>query len=497
MRERLLQLRVFNVDTLRISTKYKVIVSDELLSDVITHTNFLPEQATLYERLYCIIRNISSTRVCPVCQKDILFSIGKKQYATYCRGCAIKTPEVRSKYNETMMDRYQTQVPIHNADIKQRISDTIQRVHGANWFTQTPEIKQSQLVNGVNRSTASISHAAEYVNDPSWLKGINLTKSISSISELVRVSPSLIQKRMKDFNLTPVRHYCSKVEQEIADYVASTIGYDPVIRSKVCGVEIDILIPSHGLGIEVDGIYWHSELKGKHKNYHNNKTELCRTQNIQLLHITDRDWIYYQDIVKSRINSHLGCTTRIFARKCKCRSLTKSERRLFFNNNHIQQDTGANISYGLFYNDVLVSAASFGVPRFSKTCDFELIRSCTLLNHTVVGGMSKLLQFFIKDQALQDGTIIISYADKKWGRGGVYEKCGMQYVRDTVPNYLYFTPSSIYELKSRQQFQKHKLSTKLKSFDPNKTEWENMVDNGYDRIWDCGNVLWEYVVHTP
>ena len=47
---------------------------------------------------------------------------------------------------------------------------------------------------------------------------------------------------------------------------------------------------------------------------------------------------------------------------------------------------------------------------------------------------------------------------------------------------------------SRIQFQKHKLKDKLETFDPNITEWENMKANGYDRIWDCGNMVFEKVV---
>jgi hypothetical protein len=35
------------------------------------------------------------------------------------------------------------------------------------------------------------------------------------------------------------------------------------------------------------------------------------------------------------------------------------------------------------------------------------------------------------------------------------------------------------------QFQKHKLKEKLKIYNENLTEWENMQLNGYNRIWDC------------
>jgi hypothetical protein len=46
------------------------------------------------------------------------------------------------------------------------------------------------------------------------------------------------------------------------------------------------------------------------------------------------------------------------------------------------------------------------------------------------------------------------------------------------------------QIYSRVNFQKHKLPKLLKEFDPTQTEWENMINNGYDRIWDCGNDVW-------
>jgi hypothetical protein len=36
-------------------------------------------------------------------------------------------------------------------------------------------------------------------------------------------------------------------------------------------------------------------------------------------------------------------------------------------------------------------------------------------------------------------------------------------------------------------FQKHKLEKLLKIYNPSLSEWENMKNNGYDRIWDCGH----------
>ena len=43
---------------------------------------------------------------------------------------------------------------------------------------------------------------------------------------------------------------------------------------------------------------------------------------------------------------------------------------------------------------------------------------------------------------------------------------------------------------SRVAFQKHKLEKLLPAYDPNLTEWQNMQNAGYDRIWDCGNLVY-------
>ena len=50
---------------------------------------------------------------------------------------------------------------------------------------------------------------------------------------------------------------------------------------------------------------------------------------------------------------------------------------------------------------------------------------------------------------------------------------------------------NIYELPLI--FEQQNLGNKiLKNFDPALSEWNNMVNNKFDRIWDCGNSKWIY-----
>ena len=43
--------------------------------------------------------------------------------------------------------------------------------------------------------------------------------------------------------------------------------------------------------------------------------------------------------------------------------------------------------------------------------DYELVRYCNILNHNIVGGFSKLLNFFIKTHSPR---VIETYADIRW-----------------------------------------------------------------------------------
>ncbi|MCD8208271.1 MAG: hypothetical protein LUD72_10075 [Bacteroidales bacterium] len=51
-------------------------------------------------------------------------------------------------------------------------------------------------------------------------------------------------------------------------------------RAILDGQEIDILVPSLNIGIEYNGLIWHSEAFGKGREYHLNKTALCEQKGV-------------------------------------------------------------------------------------------------------------------------------------------------------------------------------------------------------------------------
>lgn len=295
-------------------------------------------------------------------------------------------------------------------------------------------------------------------------------------------------------NCYPINRFHSKIEDEIVEYLTS-IGITNIQRhnrSVLAGEEIDILLPDYNIGIECDGIIWHSEIFGKKdKKYHINKTEKANEKGIYLLHIWDWEWLAKQMIVKSIIANLLKKTQRtIMARKCNVIVLSDVDKVNFIEKNHLQGNDVSSIKLGLIYNGELVSCMTFSKSRFDKKYEYELSRFCNKLFTNVVGGSSKLFSYFLKNY---NPSSIVSYCNRRYYNGNMYKKIGMKECGITPVSYYYFNLNSCVPV-NRIQFQKHKLKTMLSVFDDSLSEWQNMQNNGYDRIWDCGNYkfLWEY-----
>jgi hypothetical protein len=289
----------------------------------------------------------------------------------------------------------------------------------------------------------------------------------------------------------PITSNISSEEKEILSYIKTICDAEIIEndRNTLNGQEIDILIPNLNLGIEYNGIYWHSELVGgKDKHYHLNKTKLSLDKNIQLMHIWDWEWRCKNSIIKSILINKMGKSAKVYARKCVVKEVSNEDKSTFLEDNHIQGDDTSSVRLGLYHNNALVSIMTFVKSRYDKKYQYELSRYCNLLNTNIVGGSSKLFTHFIKNY---DVSSVVTYSDKRLFTGKVYERLGMRRLKDTPCGYHYFHKNNGIPM-NRTHFQKHKLNRILEKFDSGLSEWQNMQINGYDRIWDCGHFKFEW-----
>jgi len=285
-----------------------------------------------------------------------------------------------------------------------------------------------------------------------------------------------------------------KTEILIKDFFESNdIKFKQNDREILGGRELDFLCHDRKIAIEVNGMYWHSELAGKDRNYHLDKTRGCKKSNIQLIHIMEVEITKSPKIVFSKLRSIFGLNKkRIYARKCEIGEINTKTKNKFLKKYHIQGEDKSSVKLGLFYKNRLVAVMTFCKNRAAlgkkhKNGEWELSRYATISLFSIVGGAGKLLKYFERNW---NPRKITSYADKRWSSGNLYKVLGFEKKLDSKPNYWYFDKTNIKPFH-RYKFRKSELPKLLENFDPNLTEWENMVNNGWNRIWDCGNMVFE------
>lgn len=286
----------------------------------------------------------------------------------------------------------------------------------------------------------------------------------------------------------------SSLEEIIRKYLdQNSISYRGNARDIISPKELDFYISDKKIAIEVNGTWSHSTTSsGKYhsidKYYHLNKHNLCKDLGIQLIHIYEYELLQHEHKILQYLDQVFNVDIKkIYARRCELRIVDNVEARLFLNNNHLQGYKPNWICLGLYANDDLVQVMSFSKPRFNKNYDWELLRLATKSGYRVVGGASKLFSYFVRTFSPKS---IVSYCNIDKFRGAVYEKLGFRYLYTSPPNYVWVKAE---EVLSRYQTQKHKLSKILgEKFDNSLSESENMIRNNYNKIYDCGNDVYEW-----
>ena len=414
---------------------------------------------------------------------------------------------VKDKRENTFINRYGVKNPFQLSEIKLKsISTNLNKYSAEYWFKNSELRNKADVkykITIYNKNKIRYDSIVEFLFNESDFKGIDK----QYVYDFRCKKCNNLFKDHMDGNGHPRCLICyppiqksSYDEMEILEFIKFILKPNEIIEDKnrkiLNGLELDIYIPALKLAIEFDGLFWHSEMGGKkNKNYHLNKTEECEKLGIRLIHIFEDEWINNKEIVKNRLKYILKNINAksIYARNCEIKEISFIECNNFLNKTHLQGGCNSSIHVGLFFEDGLVSVMSFGKLRLAlgnkilNENEYELLRYAT--SGQIVGGASKLLSYFVKTYKPKK---IISYADRRWSDGNLYKKIGFNLVRHTDISYYYFKPG--YAIRyHRFGFRKNILSKKLVLFDPQLTEWQNMQLNGYDRIWDCGNLKYEMV----
>lgn len=406
--------------------------------------------------------------------------------------------DIQDKIAETNMKKYGVKHPMMLKEYQDKASKTNLERYGRSAYTQRhiENIKDWYLfindsrsfINSRYETTPRSAELAEYLGVD--VSTIDIYLSKNDCKDCVRRAKSLMEE--------DVKHFISTLD--------SNIRVEGDDRSVIAPKELDIYLPDFNIAFECNPTVTHNSTSGdpwgsipKHYRYHLDKTISCEDAGIFLFHIFGSEWTYSRPIIESMIRNLLGKSGRkIYARNCEVRDVDWNTCRDFLNTNHRQGNANSKIRLGLYLEDELVSVMTFGKMRNTIGTDgtdlsdcWELVRFCSLLNTSVVGGASKLFKYFIKKY---NPVRVRSFSDRAHTRGGLYEKLGFRKLNESTPGYVW--------VDSRTDISYHRYSAQkqnIKKFlhddniDLSKTEKQIMEEHGFLQVFDCGTILWEYV----
>lgn len=280
------------------------------------------------------------------------------------------------------------------------------------------------------------------------------------------------------------KQFCNSIKVEIP-----SVEINKQISPEL--IPLTVFIPESNIGIK----FWEFD-KCREQVTQNRKImqemkKAYAEHGITLIQIFEDEWTQNQQLVLSKVKhyAHQNTTQPIHARKCVIKHISTNEKNQFLNSFHIQGADNSQIRLGAFYKNELVAVMTFSTPRVAvgnqkntSIGTYELVRFATHSGYRVVGIASKMLKHFEKTH---EWSSIYSFADGRWSVGNMYQQLGFELNVINNPDYFYIIDG---ERKHRWNYRKDVLKNTLPNYTPTKTEYENMLEAGYDRVWGVGTL---------
>ena len=441
----------------------------------------------------------------PLQSDDIQSKMKETNKERYGAENPMQNSAIVDKVKQTCEERYGSSCVLHSAYGEAKIRETMRQKYGVDFFAESAEWK-SKVMNDPSK----INNLMEFRSDPEgYMKThySNTQISLSNLASELGIDSATVGQVVIAYNLSNyIAHVRSYMEKAIQSFL-DTYDVEYIIddRQAIKPLELDFYLPEYRLGIECDPTATHNSSVAdpwgsgaKLSSYHKKKTDMCEAAGITLFHIFGYDWSHHPDIILSMLRNMIGRSNfKVYARKCTVREVSAEEALAFLNANHRQGAAQSPIRLGLYCNKELISLMTFGKMRNTigtgkedLTDCWELVRFCSRLNTSVIGGASKLFSHFIE---LYHPKQVRSFSDRAHTTGKLYKKLGFSELRRSEANYVWVEVATD-KAHHRVNAQKKNLKKFLKdeNIDLSKSEKQIMEEHGFVQVYDSGTITWEW-----
>ena len=451
----------------------------------------LPDGNNISEKVWIILNGNPPS--CITCQNPVRFLDFRRGYTTFCSSkCVANNSDMIKSKADNYFKKHGVSHQFYNPLYREKFLKTMRSKYGVENAGQITELKVKRAKAKRDTNYNSFEKFSEF-SKPEFSIDEYTRHDDSELKWRCQICNSIFQSKIsygppKCKSCFPVGNFGqqSSIEIEIINSIKEFYTGEIIENSRniIAPKELDIYFPDLKFAIEVNGNYWHNA-NLLDSNYHQDKFEICKNQNIKLLMISDYEWANYKSLILNMIKHRLGIIReRIHTRKCTIKQITVSNARVFLNINHLHGFVNSSSYIGLFHQDELVSVCSFSIKnRFNNKNEIEITRLA--FSYVVPGALGKFLKYI---QTFYPALDIITYADLRYGTGDIYRNNGFIMERCTKPGYWYIVNNKIYH---RLSWTKKKLINM--GYEKTLTEQEIMKQMGALKIYDCGH----YVYRLP
>jgi hypothetical protein len=288
----------------------------DVYTDII---NFCNLEIPFIQKIWHWANNYPNEYTCPCGNKTTFNRNWKDGYKKYCSPkCAQKEPTTKEKRKQTNLDKYGVDNPSKNEEIKTKTQNTNLERYGYKSSFQNEDVKNKWKETIIEKwgtdhyfKTEDFKIKSKKYYLERW--GVEHQLDVEEIKQKIKdtcMSKYGVETYLNtDHSRSQIKKYNkSSYETELIEWIRSMDIECFQSHRTIPPLTTDIHIPSKNLSIEINGLYWHSELF-KDKNYHLNKTLKCKEIGIDLIHIWEDDWKNKKEIIKSILLNKLGKIT--------------------------------------------------------------------------------------------------------------------------------------------------------------------------------------------
>jgi len=263
----------------------------------------------------------------------------------------------------------------------------------------------------------------------------------------------------------------SKAQRDIFEFIESLgIHVDDNINGIIGRKHLDIVISSHKLAIEYNGLYWHNDQMPNRTSpdYHYDKHLKAVKAGYDLIMINEDEWSKKSEIVKKIIKRRLNVYDLPINEQFNVENISTERANDFLINEDINDILAEyTVSYGIFCDGVLIAVTTFNKTLLDD--NWEMVRSVDV-TETSYSHLSKILEIFITTYEPNEISVI---TDNRWSNGTEYEMVGFKFVKDIPIDFDY--------IRASNRFNQNSFVGKT---------LEEIQNEGYLRMWDCGKKEW-------